>query len=188
MPRRRYYYRRTSRPKQKWSINMVDPLVSTTGNYTIQSGAGASFGTVVCTNSTRIDSAASSVTSAAQVLKTGRWKFKGLLTNVTTSFNYLIYLAYLPEGYTQDVSVGFNEGQDVFYRHPEWVLAWTRKDYVAVEQSNEVSLTSRLKRNLNTGDRIELRVLMVNMGSTQQTINQNSSILRGTVSYCCRAN
>lgn len=189
MVRRRYYYRRTSRPKQKWAINTVNSVVTANQTTNISTNSSASFGRSVCTNASRITATATNETSAAQVLKTGRWKFKGIITNVTTNMFYIIYLIYVPEGYMPLTSdqTGL-EGGDIFYRHPEWVIAWTRKDYVSIEQNNEISITSRLKRNLNTNDSVQLRVLVQNIGSQALSVTADVPIIRGTVSYCCRAN
>lgn len=192
MVRRRYYYRRTIRPKQKWAINTVDtPLFSGT-SLSISSGESGSVGINVCTNSTRIGNNGSTSVSAAQVLKTGRWKYRGVILGPTSGVSYVFYLVYVPEGYfssSDDFTISTsNTGLDIFYQHPEWVLAWTRKDYISSDQSNEVSLTSRLKRNLNTGDSIQMRVLIYNYSGSSLTIQANTQFVKGTVSYCCRAN
>ena len=194
MARRRYYYRRIVRPKQKWAINTAAADVASTSSFTIGQGHEGTIGVPVCTNSSRIEASASSLTSSAQILKTGRWKFKGTIANATAAVGYIFYLVYVPEGYygtlgSYSYEIGNDvEGNDIFYRHPEWVLAWTRKDFTTVDQSNEVSLTSRLKRNLNSGDQIQMRVLLFNRASSGISITIGSPIIRGTVSYCCRAN
>lgn len=197
MPRRRYYYRRTLRPKQKWAINTVTANVaqSTGGTLNISSGAIGTIGAPVCINSSRIDSAADNLISAAQVLKTGRWKFRGVIVNPTAAVSYIFYLVYVPEGYYSAgvtdysyVLTNTTEGNDIFFRHPEWVLAWTRRDYTSTDQSNEISLTSRLKRNLNSGDQVQIRALLFNNSQSAIALASTVPIVRGTVSYCCRAN
>lgn len=190
MVRRRYYYRRTSRPKQKWAINAVSSNVFASSGFTVPAGEKGSVGTIVCTNSTRIEASGSSLVSSAQILKTGRWKFRGVIVNPSAGISYIFYLVYVPEGYytgEEDLLV-VNEGTDIFFRHPEWVLAWTRRDYTSADQGNEVSLTSRLKRNLNSGDQIQMRVLLYNNSTSTITVGSNTPIIRGTASYCCRAN
>lgn len=185
MPRR-HYYRRTVRPKQKWAINMVDCLVSATTTVSLDAGHAAVFKSTVCKNSTRIENSGAAVVSSAQILKTGMFKFKGVIPNVAANVNYLIYICYVPEGYPLENNLRNNDGDDLFYRHPEWVIAWTRKDYTSIEQSNEVTLTSRLKRNLNTGDEIQVRIIFYSPSSIN--LNSGTPLLRGTASYCCRAN
>lgn len=143
MPRRRYYYRRTLRPKQKWSVNTGRSNVSSATQLTLSVGQAATIGTRVCVNSNRIAESGVASISSAQILKTGRWKFKGYISTPSSAVGYLVYLVYVPEGYyaVGDGDALLNqEGEDIFYRHPEWVLAWTRKDYAVVDQINEISL------------------------------------------------
>lgn len=184
MPRR-HYYRRTVRPKQKWAVNMVDCVISAI-SVNLNAGDAAVFKNTVCKNSTRIEESASYLTSSAQILKTGMFKFKGVIPNVAANVNYLIYICYVPEGYPHENNLGSQDGHDIFYRHPEWVLAWTRKDYVSIEQNNEVYLSSRLKRNLSTGDEIQVRIIFYS--PTALNLTSGTPLLRGTASYCCRAN
>lgn len=188
MARRRYYYRRVVRPKQKWAINNVDVRISTS-DISIGSNSNAIYYQSVVTNGTRVQTgtgnAATSVISSAQILKTGRFKFKGCLPNVINVVSYTVFIAYIPEGYTIDQ--GPNSDQNIFYQHPEWIIGWTRKDYTNNAQSNEISVTSRLKRNLNTGDNIIVCVMMSNATATLQAMTAGP-ILQGVLSYCCRAN
>lgn len=191
MPRR-YYYRRTVRPKQKWAINTASASVASTSQLTLSANQAATIGTIVCENSTRINNSGGSSSSSAQILKTGRWKFKGYISTPSNAVGYLVYLVYVPQGYYLNSGDGDDllnhDADDIFYRHPEWVLAWSRKDYAVVDQINEISLTSRLKRNLNTGDQIQIRAIIFNTSTTSFTVGSGVPIIRGTVSYCCRAN
>lgn len=189
MARRRYYYRRTIRPKQKWAINNVDIRISANSEYTITPPNSAFLYQLVVQNGNRVQNSAgqpaTSVVSSAQILKTGRFKFKGCFLVQSPSFSITVFIAYVPEGY--GLAEGATSDQTIFYQHPEWIIAWTRKDYANSSQSNEISLTSRLKRNLNTGDQIIVGALLNNSTATTQTVS-NLALLQGTLSYCCRAN
>lgn len=189
MARRRYYYRRVVRPKQKWAINNVDIRIAANPEYTITVPNNVFVYQVVVQNGNRVQNStgqpATSVVSSAQILKTGRFKFKGCSLVQSNLFSITVFIAYVPEGY--GLAEGVTSDQNIFYQHPEWIIAWTRKDYANSAQSNEISLTSRLKRNLNTGDQIIVGVLLNNSTSANQTTS-NLAVLQGTLSYCCRAN
>lgn len=191
MARRRYYYRRTVRPKQKWAINNVDVRINvTTTNVNILGSSNAIFYQIVATNGNRVQTgqgeAAISVISSAQILKTGRFKLKACIPSVSSDIGYTVFIAYVPEGY--NLTTGSTSDQVIFYQHPEWIIGWTRKDYQTNGQSNEISITSRLKRNLNTGDNIVVGVMLTNNTTTTSILAANSPLLHGVLSYCCRAN
>lgn len=189
MARRRYYYRRTIRPKQKWAINNVDVRILPNQQVTISGNNNAFYYQIVAANASRVSTgsgdSATAITSSAQILKTGRFKFKGCIPNAQNYFSFTVFIAYVPEGYT--FTTGSVSDQNIFYQHPEWVIGWTRKDYASVSQSNEISITSRLKRNLNTGDGIIVGILLGNT-TTSDAVFSGSFVLQGTLSYCCRAN
>lgn len=189
MARRRYYYRRVVRPKQKWAINNVDVRISSSA-VTVSGNGNAFFYQTVVGNLSRVQTgsgqAALAVASSAQILKCGRFKLKGCLPNSLNYFSYTVFIAYVPEGYT--LNQGYVTDQNIFYQHPEWIIGWTRKDYVNSNQSNEISITSRLKRNLNTGDGIIVGVIVTNSTATESNLNNVTALLQGTLSYCCRAN
>lgn len=190
MARRRYYYRRVVRPKQKWAINNVDVRINSSAEISILGSSNALYYQIVATNGNRVQTgqgeAAISVISSAQILKTGRFKLKACIPAVISLCAVTVFIAYVPEGYI--LSTGPTSDQNLFYQHPEWIIGWTRKDYLVNTQSNEISITSRLKRNLNTGDNIVVGVMLTNNGSGNVNVTANSSLLHGTLSYCCRAN
>ena len=188
MARRRYYYRRVVRPKQKWAINNVDVRIATPGSITVGAGVNAFYYRTVVANGFRTDTtgAALAVVSSAQILKCGRFKFKGCIPTSQNYFSFTVFISYVPEGYT--LTQGVVNDQNIFYQHPEWIIGWTRKDYSASSQSNEISITSRLKRNLNTGDQIMVGVMVTNSAATDSSLNNIVQLLQGTLSYCCRAN
>lgn len=194
MARRRYYYRRVVRPKQKWAINNVSCFINsdTTSAENIGSNGYFRFQNVVING---IDSVAAPASSPPPpVIKTGRFRLKGTLGVVfPETYSVTLFIAFVPQGFDLATGVLNNSPpgksllNNVFYHHPEWVIGWTRKDYSSTSQSNEISITSRLKRNLNSGDRIIVGYLAVSYSSTQ-TIGSNLLLFSGNLNYCCRAN
>lgn len=185
MARRRYYRVRRVYPKQKWlPVNNevgVDEFASLqAGNYvvTIQP---------ITENSTRTLSSGAGNVSSATIVKIGRVRYKGVISGSTSlGLSYIIGIAYIPEGYIinqTSASIG-SIGETFFYKHPEWIMCWTRTDYVSTGQGNEISMSSRLKRNLNSGDQIVMFRIAINT----QGNGQNASAVRGTVTYVCRTN
>lgn len=156
MARRRYYRSRRTVPRQKWLTNMCDVRIETGSDSTvIGSGVTVLFTADIITNESNQNGTTNGnagLTSNATILKTGRWKCKGVITGIYAT-NYIIGMMYVPEGYNTNETSGIIS-QSVVYRHPEWVLAWKRVDYTDASQSNEFSLSSRLKRNLNSGDKV----------------------------------
>lgn len=187
MARRRYYYRRVVRPKQRWAINNVDVRIYNNTQATVPGNRNAFFYQTVVANGSRVQTTdtALAVVSTAQILKCGRFKFRGCLPNSFNYFSVTVFIAYAPEGY--DLTTGAVTDQTLFYQHPEWVIGWTRKDYLNSNQSNEISITSRLKRNLNTNDQIIVGVLLNNTVTSESSVG-GQYLLQGTLSYCCRAN
>lgn len=140
---RRRFYRRSVRtyPKKKWASNIVQDTVST-----------SNFKTVVQNSS-------QTSTPTPVIVKCGNFKIQGdvLITTEESTpprpIPLIFYVLYVPEGVSpSDTLVG---------NHPEWIMGWTAIDGSAISSSaagfstgNKFSLTTRLKRNLNSGDRI----------------------------------
>lgn len=185
MARRRYYRVRKVYPKQKWlPVNNEMTILGGTvlsGSYKITMG-------ILTQNATRTDSTGGGNITSASITKCGRFKFKGVLIgNTIAGLNTIVGISYVPEGYPldNDASLAVDTlGNSFFYKHPEWILCWTRLDFTAASQSNEVRLSSKLKRNLSSGDRIVLFKIDVNNTNTDTSIYP----LIGTVSYVCRTN
>lgn len=144
MPRR-YYKRRTVvvRPKKKWASNMK------------VHGVGSSAPTeILVENSTQTSS------PTPVIVKAGNFKIQGdaIITPGTSSVpivSLVIVVFYWPEGLTLDAQ----SAQTVVDQHPEWILAWKQIDTQPVivtgtSVSNSFAVSSRLKRNLNSGDRV----------------------------------
>lgn len=188
MARYKRYYRRVVRAaKKKWAPNTVEVRVSSATQV-----GSSSYNCLIQTivqNGTRITSAGAATQSTMQILKTSRFRFRGVISaSASTGVSLLYYIAYLPEG-TSTLYAATNDstaslGDSIFYTHPEWVMAWGRKDFIDASQSNELSLTTKLKRNLNSGDQIVFVCQWVNLSSSSVLI---PSVV-GTLSYMCCAN
>lgn len=185
MARTRYYRSRRVYPKQKWAICTNSQLISIPAapsqGYSINSN-------YIIQNPSRNDASAGSVNTPAQILKSGRFKIKGVVSSgMNAKQSVLIAIMYIPEAITPDVQAGaLNQmGGSIFYSHPEWVIGWTRMDYTNAAQRNEFSITSKLKRNLNPGDSIRLIVYNVNI---DQANAAPAVVVNGTCSYCVRSN
>lgn len=184
MSKRRYYKSKRVYPKQKWlpvnnEITCQQYNGLTTGSFVIRYEP-------ITQNATRTNTAGAGNQSSATIIKTGRFRYRGqIYTN--SAITYIVGIAYVPEGYDLNANVNIaraNLGETFFYKHPEWILAWTRLDYVGSSGNNEIRLSSKLKRNLNSGDGIVLFYIAINYG----TDTVNASQVAGTVSYVCRTN
>lgn len=151
MPRR-YYRRRTvvRAPRKKWGSNIHNYNITTAGTAQLQGGS---------TN--LVQNSVSTANPTPVIIKAGNFKVQGdafFITSGATQVELSMYVIYLPEGVTPADAAGY---QTLIAAHPEWVLAWkfisaNRVSQAATDQSLSFSLSSRLKRNLNSGDRIVL--------------------------------
>lgn len=151
---RRYYRRRTVavRPKKKWASNIQ--LINQAGDrprYVIE----------LCSNSTQ------STSPTPVVVKTGNFKLR-LDAQVSTSGGMSItnwpsvsyYVMYLPEGFEFTASPSHAELLSFITKHPEWIMAYSVAGSNTTTSSKwdleTCTFSSRLKRNLNSGDKIVL--------------------------------
>lgn len=139
---RRRYYRRSYRPalKKKWASNIIQDTV-TTSNY-----------------KTLVQNSSQTSQPTPVIVKCGNFKVQGdVYVQVTGStpsrpIPLIFYILFVPEGVTPSDSLVGN--------HPEWIMGWTAIDSgiifsaSAENSGNKFSITTRLKRNLNSGDRI----------------------------------
>ena len=142
MARKTYYrpYRRTYGSKAHWASNLRQGLLGQNGD-------------VLCENAVQ----SQSVTPTPVILKCGNFKVQGDITvNVSNagSVSVNVFLLYCPEG----ISTSMSGLEAAIQQHPEWIMGWTSVDTPAsgtgVAAGNRWSISSRLKRNLNSGDRI----------------------------------
>lgn len=142
MARRRYfrYYPRRTVAKKKWASNLVNGTVSSSGF------------SLLAQNSTQTTS------PTPVIVKCGNFKVQGdvIVTTQSQATNrpvpLVFYILFVPEG------VGISDS--LVTTHPEWIMGWTVIDAsfitsaAATNTGSRFSLTSRLKRNLNSGDSI----------------------------------
>lgn len=183
MPRR-YYRSRRILPRVKWSINSTN-ILGTAPSCAATKVSAVQLDIVASQSRTRSTGDPNNVSAA--ILKAGRIRFKGVISSsMSAGQSALVFIAYLPElitGSFSDLNYA-SIGTTVFYSHPEWVMAWTRVDYTNAAQKNEVSLYTRLKRNLNPGDRIAL--IVTNINPTANAVSQIDVI--GTATYVVKNN
>lgn len=150
---RRYYRRRTVvvRPKKRWATNIkgVNPAAFAVTN-TAPSGFAINL----------VENSVATATPTPTVLKTGNFKIQGDVTilNATSQAGELslqIYICYIPQGI--NVTSG-TEIENLILQHPEWIMAWKLCDIgsLAVGAQNGFTISSRLKRNLQSGDRVAI--------------------------------
>lgn len=156
---RRYYRSRVRyiKPKKRWASNIsrqpfrvVNPIAAGVAPGVQQFGGSA---TVLVVNSPQGSN------PTPTIIKTGNFKVQGNFNQIATSastdytFGCTLYIMYVPQGY--DIA-NTNVLQSLIADHPEWIMTWSLLD---TGNSNSTSLvkfscSSRLKRNLNSGDRI----------------------------------
>lgn len=178
MPRK-YYSKRTRviRPKKKWASNISLINESGTGNGTVID---------LCANSAPTSS------PTPVILKTGNFKVR--IDSQVTFGNSVewwpsmsFYVMYLPEGMTVGSTPSASNILAYVQRHPEWILcsgiAGSNTLTATKFDLETVTFSSRLKRNLNSGDKIVLMCC-----STDSTVQYSGIVLRGVVKYWTCAN
>lgn len=139
-PRYRRTYFKKVYPRKRWASCMKTGLL----DLTIQSGhIFATAVTDLCINS------ADRSTPNPVIVKFGRFKMKGDLRYSASAAravsSCMVYVLYVPEGSNVD--------QNFITAHPEYLLGWT---CLSLESGGSFSLSSGLKRNLNSGDSIKI--------------------------------
>lgn len=158
---RRYYRSRVRyiKPKKRWASNIAkDPFrfpteigVGTPRGLTVYSGSA----TVLVANSVQNSS------PTPTIIKTGNFKIQGNFTqlgnlsNTDLTYGCTLYIMYVPQGFNISDT---NVMRSLVADHPEWIMAWSLLDTNAATNGltslNKFSCSTRLKRNLNSGDRI----------------------------------
>ena len=159
MPRyykyRRYYKKLF--PKKKWASN----IKSDTLNLRLgTSDTNVTWDTMLCKNNVQTE------LPTPVILKFGRLKLKGDIrfsqTNVSQFTSCMVYVCFVPESVNLTI--------DLISKHPEYLLGWTS---VSLDSGSTFSLTSTLKRNLNSGDRISVLFSIDTTTSPSQQITYN---------------
>lgn len=131
------YYKKVF-PKKKWASNIksdnVDMTLTTSSTFVARD-------VLLCKNAVQTDY------PTPVILKFGRLKLKGDIrfsnTNVSQFTSCMVYCLFVPEGSTPSI--------DLISKHPEYLMGWTS---VSLDSGSTFSMTSTLKRNLNSGDGI----------------------------------
>lgn len=127
-------------PKKRWASNIT--AVNTT--VTVPAGQSGGYTNVtICTN------AAQNATPTPVLVKFGRVKVSGDVRFKDNSFSLysscILYCMFVPQGAILN--------SDLIENHPEYLLGWTT---ISMDSGSTFTLTSSLKRNLNSGDSIQL--------------------------------
>lgn len=146
---RRRYTRTLVRPKKKWASNII------TWN---NSQVDTLFINIVANK-------AQTPAPTPTVIKTGNFKISCdlVLNGATGTHNptCTIFIIYVPEGWTQTYAAYV----DLVEKHPEWILACKSSGgSITTSQTgaysvDSINLSSRMKRNLNSGDSIGLLIM-----------------------------
>lgn len=192
MPRK-YKSRRTyaRRYRKKWTaynteITIPAPGGTLTNGYVLENAVPCIYG---ASNSLGNNAAPADPVSAINYYIC-RPRFKGVIqAPVSVGVSYVIYLCYIPNAATVDNGTNpiqvANMRASYFYLHPEYVLAWTRLDYIANSgDTGEISLFTRVKKRINPGDRICLVALARNDSNAAAQL----SPVQGTFSCYLRTN
>lgn len=149
---RRYYTRyrpRTYRAKRKWSPTLVNGTITTSA----QAGTTATAFVVLCENSANVGT--NTPVSTIVKVKNARVVLDPQ-SNVGSSIRNSFYaIMYVPQGYQLTAETPT--------QHPEWIMVWRTIDTAG--DSRNITMSSRLTRNLNSGDKIVLYHSMVNVGT-----------------------
>lgn len=179
-------YRRTiiRAPKKKWATNIVD---ITSNGATYDSENTFHYATILAQNKSE------STSPTPVIIKTGNFKAQfDLLINVSSSgmVAATAYIIFLPEGYF-DPSITPDSPMwgRMIYNHPEWIMVWRQLDFGNANAAGSVDtsvvrMSSRMKRNLNSGDKIYFVIL----GTGQFAGTGNSTHVNGSVQYWTCAN
>ncbi|AJD07484.1 putative capsid protein [Odonata-associated circular virus-14] len=157
------------RSNKKWSPVLIQESVS----YSL-GGTSVKLSSVpLCTNSNN-----TSLAPTATIIKAGNFKVV-VDVNISDSFtgSGRMYVMFVPQGYDLANATSAFPGQ-----HPEWIMCW-RGFEPGHNGLQAVSMQSKLKRNLNSGDQIVLVIVANNLSGVASTVS-----LTVSCSYVCCAN
>lgn len=162
----RYYRGRTRTivraPKKKWGSNMigVDLLVSNTEQAT----SNGYHAVTLAANKSEVNA------PTPVIVKTGNFKLQGDLRYVGSgsgagASNATLYIVFVPQGMEP---TNYVSATALVNNHPEWIMAWRYLESsivvgTQVVDTNRFSVSSRLKRNLNSGDSIFAILVVSNL-------------------------
>lgn len=151
----RYYrkrYTRVVKPRKRWATNLVQEQTN------VQATAQGNAGVVeLVVNSLQ------AATPTPVIIKTGNFKlqfeyqFTSVPSGTVNGASMNAFVVYAPEGIVLD---SYANCSAYVNAHPEYIMGIKSIDIGRVDgNTNVTTMSSRLKRNLNSGDRIVLIVL-----------------------------
>lgn len=105
------------------------------------------------------------------------------ITSATNFDNFSVYILYVPEGYASAVPGDY---ANIPFNHPEWIMAYRYIGKPLPDTSTSflpINISTRLARNLGSGDRIVFLLLGTNNDAFSHTINY-----KGLASFVTKAN
>lgn len=149
MARRRYYRARRVYPKQKYSSLMK----STNSTQTLTSGQTEQISAYdLVSNSVESATPAPTIIKFARVKMTGTVSTTVPATSIGNLYYTKLFVMYCPQSYTYD---SFSK----ITAHPEYIIAH-RDLTLNPAQRTSFTMSSRLKRNLNSGDKIQYVIVV----------------------------
>lgn len=184
----RYYrrrYTRVVRPKKRWATN-IKSLNDSKNNIGSSTAYSA---TVLVENSSQT----AFVTPTPTVLKAGNFKVQADASYTTAGISHVdvrAYILFLPEGMT---AASYADYDAIIKNHPEWIMGWkyASRDFAVGNATTDIQtfqFSSRLKRNLNSGDQIAFVCLVTSMDASGQNVNLNNLVVGGQAQYWTCAN
>ena len=159
MPRYRRYRRTIVRaPKKKWATN----IISLNGGVETGTGNGHfSFWKMLAENKTETSS------PIPVIVKTGNFKVQfDMIMNVGSSgvISASAFVLFIPQGVLTETTANYDTVESVVKNHPEWIMSWRQLDFGNANQAGSVDtsvvkFSSRMKRNLNSGDAVVFTIL-----------------------------
>lgn len=153
MPRYlRRRYTRVVKNRKRWATNLIQAQSNVQSTV---AGNAAVIDLVV--NSTQ------SSTPTPVIIKTGNFKlqfeyqFTSVPSGTVVGSSMNAFIVYVPEGIVLD---NYTNTTSYVNAHPEYIMGMRAIDIGSASgNTNVTSLSSRLKRNLNSGDKIQLLVI-----------------------------
>lgn len=160
---------RTRRRGKKWSPVLVE---LTPQPQQVAASSVGWQGLTVCENAQNTTTA-----PTATVIKVGNMKISfecESSSNRAVAVSGTLFVMFCPQGLTPTA--------DYPSQHPEYIMAW--RAFNPAGAVSAVTIQSRLKRNLNSGDKI-LILYKIRNDTTDAPI---TCLIRGIVTYVCCAN
>lgn len=184
------YYRRRYRtivraPKKKWATGYKD----ISGVFEYGDSTRFVYHTPLVVNSNQ------SSDPTPVIVKTGNFRVQfdaTIKVGASGAIEAKAYVVYVPEGWnigTEGSETSISQLRNIVAQHPEWILVWRQLDFgnanaAGTFDTSVVRMSSRLKRNLNSGDRI----MFIILGSGDFTGIDQKGQVEGAAQYWTCAN